>query len=838
MEPNPAPSDAELVARYVHQRSDDAFAELVNRYVDLVYATAVRQVVDPHTAEDVTQAVFLLLAGKAAGFDAHVVLPGWLHRTTRLTARDAMKMRARRLRHERAAARAERVEPADGTAPSPDLDAALGRLSTSDRDALLLRYWQGLAVGEVAARLGVAENTAAKRLERAVGRLRAKLTGEASTVAASLATLAVPAAPDGLAHACGSSRSGSSPAAVALARAASAGPRWPAVAALVGLAAVVVAAYVFTTPPRRPPRVAAAPPLVPIATEQAQQIRAAIYMFRHYDPFAGPPDWPAAIRTLVTIGRPAVPELVAELDRTDKNSELRAIGYTLRCIPDARAVPALISALRRTPLVSSDLGLKIDDPALSAFMHAHQPHPEDEYVDLGQASREILGALHNATKHAEGGTYNFHAGPVDDKEMAAARKRLDTLADAWQRWWDGHHATFVTDADLATLTAEPHDVAAVEAAGVAARGPLFPTGPSAHLGPVHDVWLSYVDEGNDLKSQISFDRQEETSLLDDLRSLPLGESVPGRGTCWWDKPPASVDAQCQEILIPRHPSTSHGGFAPMPAVDTKDMRPVFMLQPLGGFTVWPVGEATWDTLPQTMAEGRDVLDGVAGPYDDFTPSPSSHDNDWHYPATFLFRTGRNRAGLLKLLESDAVGHRLHLQYRVVGSGPATRPTPLPTAEFLPARTVVIPAGTKEGEYGLALGSGQVRRSTTAPVDEWHSNDRVRQIGGDVSPTSFYKQTAVAGVRLVDATVWTVSDGAFDALPAGLVAAVTSHAKSETDDAFLMAAGENGLFHRTAVVRTRDGTAALVQVTAVSDAPRSATVRYKLVRSPTTKPAEK
>src|SRR5215472_4263394 len=92
----PDASDMELLADYVRNGSEEAFATVVQRHVNLVYSVALRLVGNPAQAEDITQAVFVVLSRKAAGLDPNTILEGWLYETTRLNSLSFMRSDRRR----------------------------------------------------------------------------------------------------------------------------------------------------------------------------------------------------------------------------------------------------------------------------------------------------------------------------------------------------------------------------------------------------------------------------------------------------------------------------------------------------------------------------------------------------------------------------------------------------------------------------------------------------------------------------------------------------------------------------------------------------------------------
>jgi RNA polymerase sigma factor (sigma-70 family) len=187
--------DAQLLRRYAEEKSEQAFAELVRRHVNLVYAAALRQVGgDTHLAEDIAQSVFHDLARKAGSLSRHRMLTGWLYTSTHFAAAKVLRSEGRRRVREREASLMSDISDqstADWDRIQPVLDAAMHELNEGDREAVLLRYFEGRALGEVGAKIGVSENAARMRVERALEKLRALLAkrGVTSTTAALAAAL-------------------------------------------------------------------------------------------------------------------------------------------------------------------------------------------------------------------------------------------------------------------------------------------------------------------------------------------------------------------------------------------------------------------------------------------------------------------------------------------------------------------------------------------------------------------------------------------------------------------------------------------------------------------------
>jgi RNA polymerase sigma factor (sigma-70 family) len=177
--------DIDLLRRYAEDGDEGCFEELVRRHLGLVYSTALRHLGgDPHLAQDVAQIVFTHLAQSAKSLLGHRALAGWLFRDAFFVASKLVRADRRRSDREKQALMAISDSMLDQTGTKdllPILDEIISNLRPKERDALVLRFFQGLDFQSTAERLGISQHAAEKRVERAVQRLRALLAAKGVT---------------------------------------------------------------------------------------------------------------------------------------------------------------------------------------------------------------------------------------------------------------------------------------------------------------------------------------------------------------------------------------------------------------------------------------------------------------------------------------------------------------------------------------------------------------------------------------------------------------------------------------------------------------------------------
>jgi RNA polymerase sigma factor (sigma-70 family) len=201
-------ADGILLRQYAETGLEEAFSELVQRHLPLVYSAALRQLQGNEAlAKDVAQTVFIDLAHKAKSLSNHELLAGWLYSATRLAAFRALRGERRRQRREQIAAGMQTINSqadTEQTELAAVLDSAMSKLASADRNVLILRFFSGKTLKEVGLQMGLSEDAARMKVTRALEKLQ-KLIGKRGVVVpiavlgSAITAETIQAAPAGLA---------------------------------------------------------------------------------------------------------------------------------------------------------------------------------------------------------------------------------------------------------------------------------------------------------------------------------------------------------------------------------------------------------------------------------------------------------------------------------------------------------------------------------------------------------------------------------------------------------------------------------------------------------------
>jgi hypothetical protein len=581
----------------------------------------------------------------------------------------------------------------------------------------------------------------------------------------------------------------------------------------------------------------------PAKDAQTQRVRELIYFFRTYRVFCRDEEWAQTIRELAKIGNDAVPELVAELDRTDRDATLRSLAFSLRAIGDPRAVPALIRAIPkalRPP--GSDCGVSVADPDLRAFMLAHQDYKDDRatHVACGRPVNEILSALERITKHQEPPDVGekdplrhvFLGGNAE--QQAQQRALFDQRQNRWQVWWSEHWQEFVTRQELRWVELPKRDQDLVERAGLARFGPLFPTGAQARLGPVRMLRLTRSIYWNG-KSHLDFDTGR------------VFQQYEGITTAYWGQP---ADFGARITTWHRH----HG-------IDVQCQGPADGLD----LQLWLIDDSRWDTLEaeirieEPLKLGREATSSLS--------RFEKHWTDFRFdkPATFLFTTREGGRGVVQVFPRDIDADRYRLRYRmwlpaeakstavppVAQSGADTRTAKSPGTPFgkIVTTTLELPAAGRECLLDLETGKtavppkilnpDELADGSSLPRNErftrWCRDQGIDVFGGVTTTESGIpigkgaagpaRQFSLIGLDMIEARILPETFVELTVEDAREILERMPEQRSKT--AWMMIDFQLAEHPDTFAFKTREGAVGLLQMEATDEQAGKLTIRYRL-----------
>ena len=173
-----AEPDRQLIARFVGERDEAAFREIVRRHGPLVMGVCRRVIGEVHETEDAFQATFLVLSRDARKIRKRNSLACWLHGVAYRISLRAAKRKSRQMKQLLDDPVANGPSVLEYIAHRHDeqmIDEELSKLPTTDRESLTLRYLEDRSNSDIAAALEISEAAVEGRLKRARNRLRRRL---------------------------------------------------------------------------------------------------------------------------------------------------------------------------------------------------------------------------------------------------------------------------------------------------------------------------------------------------------------------------------------------------------------------------------------------------------------------------------------------------------------------------------------------------------------------------------------------------------------------------------------------------------------------------------------
>lgn len=203
-------SDADLLKSFAQTRDERRFRQLADRYLGLIFHTAMRRTENRQLAEEASQNVLCALANKARALSRHPErLAAWLHRAAvyeshKIMRTEASHHRRKKLRHPDEIPSTQPEAESPWSAALPALDTSLDKLSSDERTILLLHFYEKRTFFQIAPMLGKSADAVQKQSRRALEKLARLLRGKgvalsATAIGAGLSAEFSKAAPSGFA---------------------------------------------------------------------------------------------------------------------------------------------------------------------------------------------------------------------------------------------------------------------------------------------------------------------------------------------------------------------------------------------------------------------------------------------------------------------------------------------------------------------------------------------------------------------------------------------------------------------------------------------------------------